>query len=200
MARRGRSSNRALMGLARQVQADLTPFLARGIRNAAVEIVNGLVEAGPGWSGEFSRSWYVAAPGETAPSRDRGGDDIYEYTYRNFQLNKFEKALNAGGRSIRFEIVNTAPHADVAIDAEESTFFRIDQPLKPQTFGSSRPRDEDGQVPHFRYQIGSLGPGEEDDSSSITAPQDWFETYVNSVMQSDLARGFRFAQSTNVNL
>lgn len=199
MARRTGSSRRSLMGLARQVQKDLTPVIARGVRDAAVEIVNGLVDAGPGWSGEFSRSWYVAAPGETPPSGDRGGNDIYEYSYRNFQLRKFERALDRGGRSIRFEIVNTAPHADIAIDAEEATFYPVGQPLKPQIEGGPRPGDMDGQQPHLRYQIGSLGYGEEA-SSSITAPQDWFETYVKSVMQSDLARGFRFSQSNNVNL
>jgi hypothetical protein len=199
MARRTGSSKRALMGLAKQVQQDLTPFIARGVRNAAVEIVNGLVEAGPAWSGEFSRSWHVVAPGEKPPGRQRAGDDIYEYSYRNFQLSKFEKALNRGGRSIKFEIINTAPHADIAIDAEEGTFYQIGQPLKPQTEGGPRPRDENGQIGHLRYQIGSLGYGEES-SSSITAPQDWFETYVRSVMQSDLARGFRFPQSNNVNL
>jgi len=199
MARRSRSSNRALMGLAKRVQKDLTPVIARGVRNAAVEIVNGLVEAGPAWSGEFSRSWHVTAPGEAPPRGGRGGDGIYEYSYRNFQLNKFEKALNNGGRSIKFEIVNTAPHANIAIDAEEGTFYQIGQPLKPQIEGGRRPGDRDGQEPHLRYQIGALGYGEEA-SSSITAPQDWFETYVRSVMQSDLARGFRFSQSNNVNL
>jgi hypothetical protein len=187
------------MGLAKRVQRDLTPVISRGIRDAAVEIVNGLVDAGPGWSGEFSRSWYVVAPGETPPSGGRGGDDIYEYTYRNFQLRKFERALDRGGRSIKFEIINTAPHADIAIDAEEGTFYQIGQPLKPQTEGGRRPGGPDGQEPHLRYQIAYLGYGEEA-SSSTTAPQDWFETYVKSVMQSDLARGFRFSQSSNVNL
>jgi hypothetical protein len=199
MARRTGSSKRALIGLAKQVQKGLTPVIARGVRNAAVEIVNGLVEAGPAWSGEFSRSWYVTAPGETPPRGGRGGDGIYEYGYRNFQLNKFEKALNNGGRSIKFEIVNTAPHANIAIDAEEGTFYQIGQPLKPQIQGGPRPRDENGQIGHLRYQISTLGYGEEG-SSSITAPQDWFETYVRSVMQSDLSRGFRFSQSNNVNL
>jgi|688.fasta_scaffold12761_7 hypothetical protein len=197
MARRSASSRRSLMGLAKQVQRDLTPVISRGIRDAAVEIVNGLVDAGPGWSGEFSRSWYVVAPGETPPSGGRGGDGIYEYTYRNFQLRKFERALDRGGRSIKFEIVNTAPHADIAIDKEEATFYQIGQPLKPQIEGGPRPGDENGQLEHLRYQIAYLGYGEEA-SSSITAPQDWFETYVQSVMQGDLARGFRFSQSDRV--
>lgn len=198
MARRTAASRRALGRLAREVQKNLTPVIARGVRDAAVEIVNGLVDAGPGWSGQFSRSWHVTAPGETPPSGERGGDDIYEYTYRNFQLRKFERALDRGGRSIKFEIVNTAPHADIAIDKEEATFYQIGQPLKPQIEGGPRPGDrDDGQVEHLRYQIGYLGYGEEA-SSSITAPQDWFETYVQSVMQSDLARGFRFSQSDRV--
>lgn len=194
MARRTAASRRALSGLAREVQKSLTPVIARGIRNAAVEIVNGLVDAGPAWSGEFSRSWHVTAPGETPPNRKRGGDDIYEYTYRNFQLRKFERALDRGGRSIKFEIVNTAPHADIAIDKEEATFYPIGEPLKPQIKGGPRPGDWDGQTEHLRYQIGYLGY-EEEPSSSITAPQDWFDTYVQSVMQSDLARGFRLSQS-----
>jgi hypothetical protein len=191
---RSRRGGGLLSALAREVQRDLTSFVAKGTRNAAVKILNGLVDAGPGWSGEFSRSWYVVPPGEAPKNGPRSGEGIYYYTYRNVSLKKIENAINLGGRSTKFEIVNTAPHANIAIDKEDSVFYAIGLPYYPQKFGSARPTDGDGQDLHMRYQIGTKGYDPERPESSITAPKDWFPTYVASALQSDLSKGFSFPQ------
>jgi hypothetical protein len=165
--------------------------IAFGVQSAAVEIVNGLVEAGPAWSGEFSASWDVVAPGQGASS-PRGSGRIYRYDKRNFPVSRFKKGIEKG--VTRFEIVNTAPHAAIAIDGEEAIFTHPNDadPLKdPVEFGF-RPKDADGeQEPSFRYDI-SMGY---DDSSKpnamITAERDWLATYaMGGGLDRDLGHGF----------
>lgn len=165
--------------------------IAYGVQSAAVEIANGLVDVGPAWSGEFSASWDVVAPGESA-SPSRGSGRIYRYDKRNFPVSRFKKAIEKGVK--RFEVVNTAPHAAIAIDGEQAIFTHPNDadPLKdPVEFGF-RPKDANGeQEPSYRYDI-SMGY---DDSSKpnamITAEGDWLATYaVGGGLNRDLGHGF----------
>ncbi|MBW2470883.1 MAG: hypothetical protein JRE18_02275 [Deltaproteobacteria bacterium] len=193
MARSTRQSRGALSGLAREVARPLTIATARAIRDAGVQITNGLAQAGPAWSGEFSASWDVVPAGQSANPRKVKGR-VYQYSYKNFPLKRFERALESG--VTRFEIVNTAPHAAIALDQEEGLFFPVSGgPVKePVEEGWGRPSSE-----HMRWQIGNTPTsarnpryeGELDEPNSrITAKKDWFPDYVQGGgLQRDLGRG-----------
>lgn len=185
--RRGSGRN---FEIANKLMKDIDRAVASGVQNAAIEIANGLVKVGPAWSGEFSASWDVIGPGQSASS-PRGKGRIYKYDKRNFPLSRFEKAIEKGAKL--FEVVNTAPHAAIAIDGEEAIFTHPNDsdPLKdPVEFGF-RPKDASGeQEPSFRYDI-SMGY---DDSSKpnamITAERDWLATYaMGGELNRDLGRG-----------
>lgn len=176
--------------IASALMKQLNKVAASAVQNAAVQITNGLVDAGPAWSGEFSASWDVVAIGDK-PSQPRGTGRIYRYDKRNFPLSRFEKALEKGIK--QFAIVNSSPHASIAIDSVESEFRHPndEDPLKdPVEFGF-RPKEQNGdQIPSFRYDI-NLGydAGERPDSM-ITAEADWLVTYaLGGELNRDLGRG-----------
>lgn len=165
--------------------------IAYGVQSAAVEIVNGLVDVGPAWSGEFSASWDVVALGQSASS-PRGSGRIYRYDGRNFPVSRFKKAIEKGVK--QFQIVNTAPHAAIAIDGEEAIFTHPNDadPLKdPVEFGF-RPKDADGeQEPSFRYDISTGYDDSSKPNAMITAEPDWLATYaMGGKLDKDLGHGF----------
>ena len=168
--------------------------IAYGVQGAAVEIANGLVEAGPAWSGEFSASWDVIAPGES-PSSPRGSGRIYKYDKRNFPVSRFKDGIRKGVK--QFAIVNTAPHAGIAIDRDEGIFIHPneDDPLKdPVEFGF-RPKDASGeQEPSVRYDISKGYEYSDKPNSMITAEADWLATYaMGGQLGKDLGHGFSIA-------
>lgn len=176
--------------IAGKLMNDINNKVALSVQNAAIEITNGLVEAGPAWSGEFSASWDVVPPGQT-PAQPRGRGRIYHYDKRNFPLSRFEKAINNGVK--QFEIVNTSPHAAIALDEQQSTFRHPSDadPLKdPVQFGF-RPQDDQGnQRPSLRWDI-DLGYGVgSKPNAMITAEPDWLGTYsLGGGLNRDLGRG-----------
>lgn len=186
--------------IAQDLMRQINTELAKQIRNAGVEICNGLSEAGPAWSGEFSASWdIVPAGGSPRQRRIPELSSVYEYTYRNFPLKIFEKALESRQATV-FNIVNTAPHAAEALDMVEGNFYRpADPPIKNFVGEGFRPYDfaEGAQVEHYRYQLSQAprydakgNPIEFD--SAITAEKDWFPTYARGGgLQRDLARGMQ---------
>lgn len=204
-ARRGRFSG-SRGGMEKSIAKELTKGMAReiskGVRNAAVEICNGLAEAGPAWSGRFSASWDVIPAGGT-PRRRRIPElsSVYEYTYRNFPLRVFEPSivnmLMKGGK-ITWEIVNTADYAAQALDEAEGNFYRPDDfPIKLIVKEGFRPYNfaEGYQEEHYRWQL-SDGPRFDKDGnpvepdSAITAEKDWLQTYgLGGGLQKDLKRG-----------
>ena len=62
------------MATLRDLERDAYAWVNSAARNAAKEIMNGLAEAGPNWSGEFQDSWVAHAPGAGS------GSGAYPYT------------------------------------------------------------------------------------------------------------------------
>lgn len=185
-------ARRSNLQIAKKLEKDARKKLATMIQGAAVEITNGLAQAGPAWTGAFSASWDVVEAGKPGKAtRAEGG--VYRYTARNFPVSRFENALE--NKKVRFEVINTSPHADIAIDREESTFMRIGEPVKEIVKEGFRPKSGDGeQEPHFRGDV-SIGYTQENPNASITAELDWFETYAaGGGLQRDLSYGASRAQ------
>lgn len=186
--------------LAKDLMKQINKGLAQQIRNAGIEICNDLAEAGPAWSGRFSASWdIVPAGGSPRQRRVPELSSVYEYTYRNFPLKIFEKALESRKTTV-FNIVNAAPYAAQALDMAEGNFYRPDGfPIKSFVEEGFRPYDfaEGAQVEHYRYQLSS-GPRYDRDGnpkepdSAITAEKDWFPTYAQGGgLQKSLTRGMQ---------
>ena len=180
-------ARRSNLGIAKQIGRDINKKLAQAIQESAVEITNGLAEAGPAWTGTFSSAWdVVPAGGQGKPPR--GGGRVYRYDRRNFPVSRFQKSLERGNN--RFEIVNTAPHAAIALDQEEDIFAPpADQPYPVGDvvkFGTGRPRGE-----HLRYEISDVADNpDEEVTSQITAEKDWFPTYsAGGALSRDLRVG-----------
>jgi hypothetical protein len=180
-------ARRSNLGIAKQIGRDINKKLAQAIQESAVEITNGLAEAGPAWTGTFSSAWdVVPAGGQGKPPR--GGGRVYRYDRRNFPVSRFQRSLERGNN--RFEIVNTAPHAAIALDQEEDIFAPpADQPYPVGDvvkFGTGRPRGE-----HLRYEISDVADNpDEEVTSQITAEKDWFPTYsAGGALSRDLRVG-----------
>lgn len=168
------------VSLAKDLQERINKAVAKAVQQVAVEVTNGLAQAGPAWSGSFSSAWDVVIPGGTAtPPRKEGS--VYAYSKRNFPLSRYERILNSNiGSSdvIRFEITNSSPYADIAIDEEEGIFYPVGLPVKPIIKRGFRRKDGDGvQDLNLRPDI-SIGYTREDPNASITAPKFWFQTYT----------------------
>jgi hypothetical protein len=185
-------ARRSNLGIARKLTKDINKNLASQVQSAAVEITNGLAQAGPAWSGAFSAAWDVVEAGQSG-SPSRGTGRVYRYDKRNFPLSRFENALERG--RTRFEIVNSSPYADIAIDREESVFIAIGEPVGEIVKQGFRPKSGDGeQEPNLRGDV-AMGHTQEEPNASITAELDWFETYASGGgLQRDLRYGASRAQ------
>jgi len=169
-------ARRSNLSIARRLGDDINKKLARAVQESAVEIANGLANAGPAWTGEFSSAWDVVPAGQ-AGKAPRGGGRVYRYNKRNFPLSRFESSLKRGNN--KFEVVNTDPDADIAIDQREAIFSAIGSPVKEPVVQGFRRKDGFGeQEPGLR---GDVAPGytQEESTASATAPLDWFETYAS---------------------
>ncbi len=180
-------ARRSNLSIARQLGKDINRKLAQAIQESAVEIANGLAEAGPAWTGEFSSAWDVVPAGQTGrPPRGKGR--VYKYDRRNFPLERFEKSLER--KNNQFQVVNTAPHAGIAIDEVESLFAPPEEQPYPigdvVKFGTGRPDQE-----HLRWQIADVADNPDKDvTSQITAEKDWFPNYIQGgALNRDLKQG-----------
>lgn len=152
---------------------DLKNLVTNTARTASVEIMNGLVEAGPGFSGQFSSAWYAVEPGQNPGGPRSAGNFIYKYDLRNVPKVRFKSGTY-------YEIVNGSDYAAQALDLEEGRFIRIGEPIKDPVVEGKRYGDKRGEV--------SVGEGE----SISTAPLDWYINYTSGGgMQRDLANGVR---------
>jgi hypothetical protein len=177
-------ARRSNLSIARQLGKDINRKLAQAIQESAVEIANGLAGAGPAWTGEFSSAWDVVPVGQ-AGRPPRGKGRVYKYDRRNFPLERFEKSLER--KNNQFQVVNTAPHAGIAIDEVESLFAPPKEQPYPigdfVQYGTGRPDQE-----HLRWQIAN-DPGKKI-TSQITAKQDWFPDYTKGgALKRDLKLG-----------
>jgi len=154
---------------------DIEEATINAARTACVEIMNGLVEAGPGYSGEFSSAWYAVEQGQS-PGKPRSKQGLYKYDLRNVPKTKFKSS------GVWFQIVNGADHAAEAMDLVEGRFIsQLDQdkyPIKDPVATGKRTGARRGEV--------SSGEG----FAISTAPLDWWPTYnVGGALSRDLTRG-----------
>jgi hypothetical protein len=152
---------------------DIEQATLRAAQSAAVQIMNGLAQAGPAYTGAFSSAWYAVARGSAAGG-PRATGRIYNYDKRNVPLARFE----AGNW---YKIVNGAAYADEAMDLVPYVpeKFRKQTPVKPQATGSRPPGGRRGEL---------AGAG----GNTSTAPLDWWARYnAAGQLDADLARGFR---------
>jgi len=154
---------------------DLEALTIQGAAEAAVQIMNDLVEAGPGYTGDFSSSWYTVPPGKS-PGGPRSSSGLYKYTLRNVPKTKF-KTTGV------YSIVNTSPYAAEAMD------------LVPYSKGDNIP---DRVVTTKDITTGTREPGATrgevtgDGSATSTAPADWWFTFGRGGgLSSSLAKGFK---------
>lgn len=155
------------------------------VRHAAVEIANGLAQAGPVWSGEFRDSYRIEAVGKGATPGIAGA---YPYNLKNTPM--LSTTVKELGRVTKLQISNIAPHASIAIDGEPSFFYATGAPIKPVINGY---RAVD--IPTLRGDIvGS--PSEGLRKTRITAPLDWLDTYLKGgELQKNLSKGVRIGLS-----
>ena len=153
---------------------DIEEATINAARTACVEIMNGLVEAGPGYSGEFSSAWYAVEQGQS-PGKPRSNQGLYQYDLRNVPKTKFKSS------GVWFQIVNGADHAAEAMDLVEGKFISQlpKRPIKDPPVNEGR---------RFGARRGQVTSGDGDAIS--TAPLDWWPTYnVGGSLSKDLARG-----------
>jgi hypothetical protein len=155
---------------------DLEKATVEGVRTACVEILNDLVAAGPGYSGEFSSSWYVVTPG-SGPGKARSSTGLYKYDLRNVPKAKFNKIG-------QYTILNTAPHADVAMDLvpygsqDFEDFGKRVVTTKKLDIGKRNAGDTRGQVSGKGFNTSS-------------APPDWWPTFgTGGALSSAVSKGF----------
>lgn len=182
---------RKLEDFSKKLRKDVRKRIAGAIQGAAVEIVNGLVEAGPAWTGRFSSAWdVVPAGGLGAAPRTANAYEVYKYNRRNFPVSRYEKALEKNIRS--FSIVNTSENAGIAIDRDYAIFKHPSEkdPAKDPVLFGFRPMDAEGnQEPSLRADVKS-GYGREKPNAMITAEPDWFVTYgLGGGLDKDFGRG-----------
>jgi len=159
---------------------DVKELVSASARTAAVEIMNGLVEAGPGYSGQFSSAWYAVEPGQQAGGPRSAGGHTYKYDLRNVPAARFRSGTY-------YEIVNGSSYAAQALDLEDGSFRtqydadgNILVPVKDPVSVGTRTGSKRGQ--------GSSGAG----FAVSTAPLDWYVTYTNGgALQRDLGNGVK---------
>lgn len=160
-----------------QLPIDVRELINEVTRYAAVEIMNDLAEAGPEWTGKFQDSW-VAVPIGRAASGSTGGG--YPYTLND--VPKLSTSIKETARVKKFEIVNTQPYAEYALDLKEGKFRGIGNPAGEVVATGSRP------VPGRRGDVSGTG------GARSTAPLDWYTSYLNGGgMAKALQDGVTFA-------
>ncbi len=145
-----------------QLPTDIRGLINDATRAAAVNIMNDLAEAGPEWSGEFQDSWIAVPVGRGASGSTGGG-----YPYTLSDVPRLSISIKETARVKKFEIVNTQPYAEYALDLKEGEFKGIGNPAGDVVATGSRPTP------------GRRGDVSGDGDARSTAPLDWYTTYLN---------------------
>lgn len=171
--------------IANQIEKDINKKIARGIQEFAIKSMNTLAQRGPAWSGEFSASWGFAPQGLTPNTAGTTGK-IYKYTKNDVPISYVERYIKDG--YTQFAIVNTATHANEAIDGTRAVFRHPGfDAIKERELGDGRDQ------PSLRYEIGGVFQGSDpgEAPASRTADPDWYYTYLQGGgLQVDLKSGF----------
>lgn len=162
-----------------QMSKDLRKLYNDMARLAAVEIMNGLGDAGPAWSGEFRDSWVAIPFGPTATSISGGS-----YPYQINDVPEYPLTVKEVSRVKKYEIRNIADHARYALDLDDGKFIRQKStPVKPIIESGTRRSGKRGDV-----------VTDAEGKASSTAPLDWYFTYIQGgAMANALAEGVQLA-------
>lgn len=167
-----------MASLEKDLLRDAYKWVNSASRNAAKEIMNGLAEAGPEWSGELKDSWVADSPAVGSVS------GTYPYTLRD--VPRLPETKREAQRRTKFVIENTAPHAAIALDL-------VDVPREEFKYPGYGPKG-DVVARGGRPDVGKRGEVSGPGSSTSTAPLDWYTTFVKAgKMQKALERGVRLA-------
>lgn len=166
--------------LERQLTRDAYNWLNDCARRAAKEIMNGLAEAGPDWTGEFKDSWVASTP--------TSGNSSGAYPYRLSDIPKLPATRREASRTTKYVIQNVAKHAAIALDL-------VDVPREDFKYPGSGPAGDvvaRGTRPS-NGRRGEVIPGK--GNARSTAPLDWYPLYAQGgKMQKALERGVRLAR------
>lgn len=164
----------------RDLERDAYSWINDAARKSAREIMNGLAEAGPEWSGEFKDSWVAHAAS--------GGSGAGVYPYKLSDIPKLPATKREALRVTKLIISNVAPHAAIALDL-------VDVPIEEFRYPGYGPQ---GDVVARGTRPDSGKRGEVSSGSGnarSTAPLDWYPTYARGgKMQKALERGVRLAK------
>lgn len=159
------------------LEKDAYKMVNNWARSAAKEIMNGLAEAGPEWSGDFKDSWVADAPG--------AGAGTGSYPYSLSQIPQLPATKREAERKTKFVIYNSAPHAAIAmdlVDVPAGEFKQVGYPRGEVVARGTRPAS--GR----RGEVSGKG------NATSTAPLDWYPTFTQGgKMQKALERGVRLA-------
>lgn len=167
------------MSTLRDLEQDAYSWVNNAARRATVEIMNGLAEAGPNWSGEFMDSWVAHSPS--------GGSGGGEYPYKLTDIPQIPPTLKEAKRKTKFIIENVSDHAAIALDL-------VDVPREDFKFPGQGPQG-DIVARGSRPDVGKRGDVSGSGNSRSTAPLDWYPTFAQGgKMQKALERGVRLAK------
>lgn len=175
------------------IAADAKAEVIKAARRSVVEVLNGLADASPNWTGRFRDSWYVTSSIGSAVKA--GGDDG---NYNLFNVpglaavrSKSGEFAKAGftGNSVKFSIGNSAPYADQAMDLVPYV-----PPRKGETI--SRPDPENVVAQGFRGTYRGEIEEDRDGTNRSTAELDWFRAYMDGgKFKQDFRRGVQLGFS-----
>lgn len=173
MARRRPQRRRAKGFGVQKMSDDMRNAAIDALRNAAKEVLNDLAAASPNWSGNFRNSWYVeTADGRRGarPAGDGGGYSLFNIPGLKVQgrneKGQFTRARPISSGKVELFIGNDSPYAQEAMD------------LIPGTFGYPGFEPEGPVVARGKRQDNIRGKLEGRGSNRITAPLDWYSTYM----------------------
>lgn len=168
------------MATLRDLERDAYKWVNDISRSAAKEIMNGLADAGPAWSGEFRDSWvaYAAA----------GGVGGGAYPYKLSDIPQLPLTKREARRVVKFTIENVAPHKLIALDIADVPREEFRYP--------GFPPEGDIVARGTRPDTGKRGEVSGSGDARSTAPLDWYPLFVQGgKMQKALQRGVRLVKT-----
>ena len=179
---------------------DIAAAVAQSAREAAAEIMTGLGDEGPAWSGDLRDSWTAVPIGGARQTRAGVGEGDtskavkgWPYSANDVPSVSIEPGQRTGGSVYRIE--NTAPHAPYALDLEPGKFFRpSDDPIPEKVDGWVQ---EDVARPEQSHLRGDQDPSRYGEWS-VTADDNWYENFasgqgVQEALAQGVTRGLRAA-------
>jgi hypothetical protein len=162
----------------------------RVAREATKEVMNGLAEEGPVWSGRFRDSWVAEGKG----SKTKGGK-VGSYPYSLWNVPKLSITLKELNRAKRIEIRNTTTYAAIAMDKEPG-IFQIKNKQGSFITNPTPVKNKSGYLQRGTRVSGLRGDIEGGSGNNrSTAPLDWYKNFISGGKYTQaLERGIRLAR------